>query len=141
MHSAACLDLRLSTQYTLLTLATAYAETPAEQATTVADTLPAADVQPAAAVLDPTPAHFLIWSLGPQNRPSGHVGTFSLRTIIGLRYGPWRAGLVDSSTWHPFSQIKTDNELVYNWFDSARWRTALSTSIVNLQKKFAHRRH
>ena len=78
----------------------------------------------------------LIWSAGlrlkmDDFRRSGQV---TPRPIIGLRYGRWRAGPVDGDSWHRFGQVKTDNTLTYDWLDTARLRTSLSASIVNLQK-------
>lgn len=61
-------------------------------------------------------------------------GQLALRPIIGLRWGRWRAGPVDGDTWHRFGQVRNDNALTYDWLDTARVRTSLSASIVNLQK-------
>lgn len=81
------------------------------------------------------PPNRLVWSLGLRLKMDDlGGGTPSLRPMIGLRYGRWRTGAVDGSSWHRFGQIKTDNTLTYDWLDSARWRTSLSASIVNLQK-------
>ena len=62
------------------------------------------------------------------------AGQVGLRPMIGLRYGRWRTGVVDGQSWHRFGQIKTDNTLTYDALDSPHWRTALSASIVNLQR-------
>jgi len=85
---------------------------------------------------DNPPEHRLVWSLGVRLKVDdlAHSASPSLRPMIGLRYGRWRAGPVDGQTWHRFGQIKTDNALTYDWLDSARFRTSLSASIVNLQK-------
>ncbi len=90
----------------------------------------------AATVAEPAPAHRLVWTLGLRLKmdDAAHPGDLSPRPMIGLRYGRWRMGPVDGSTWHRFGQIQTDNSLTYDWLDSTRWRTALSASIVNLQK-------
>lgn len=78
----------------------------------------------------------LVWSLGLKLRSDdlrqpGHLG---LRPIIGLRWGRWRTGPVDGDSWYRFGQVRTDNTLTYDWLDTARFRTSLSASIVNLQK-------
>ena len=83
-----------------------------------------------------TPETELIWSAGlrlkmDDIRKPGHL---TPRPIIGLRYGRWRTGPVDGETWHRFGQVRTDNTLTYDWLDTARLRTSLSASIVNLQK-------
>ena len=85
---------------------------------------------------DNPPEHRLVWSLGARLKVDdlAQSATPSLRPMIGLRYGRWRAGPVDGETWHRFGQVKTDNTLTYDWLDSARFRTSLSASIVNLQK-------
>ena len=82
------------------------------------------------------PPHRLVWSLGMRLKmeDAANPGDLSPRPMIGLRYGRWRVGPVDGITWHRFGQIQTDNSLTYDWLDSPRWRTALSASIVNLQK-------
>lgn len=81
----------------------------------------------------PTP---LIWSAGLRLKMDDvrQPGQLSLRPMIGLRWGRWRAGPVDGETWHRFGQIRTDNTLTYDWLDSARIRTSISASIINLQK-------
>lgn len=81
-------------------------------------------------------APVLRWSLGLRLKMDdmAHPGDLTPRPMIGLRYGRWRTGAVDGSSWHRFGQIRTDNTLTYDWLDSARWRTSLSASIVNLQK-------
>lgn len=78
----------------------------------------------------------LVWSLGFRLKmdDARHPGQLGLRSMVGLRYGRWHTGVVDSSSWHRFGQIKTDNTLTYDWLDSKNWRTSLSASIVNLQK-------
>lgn len=78
----------------------------------------------------------LIWSAGLRLKmdDSRQPGQWSVRPMIGIRYGRWRTGPVDGDNWHRFGQIRTDNNLTYDWLDSARFRTSLSASIVNLQK-------
>lgn len=90
--------------------------------------------EPAAPVQNPP--HTLVWSLGLRLKmdDAARPSDIGARPIIGLRYGRWRSGPVDGSSWHRFGQVRTDNTLTYDWLDSARWRTALSASIVNLQK-------
>lgn len=78
----------------------------------------------------------LVWSAGfklkmDDTRQPGHL---TLRPIIGLRWGRWRAGPADGETWHRFGQVRPDNSLTYDWLDTARIRTSLSASIVNLEK-------
>ena len=78
----------------------------------------------------------LVWSAGLRLKMNDirQPGQLTPRPIIGLRYGRWRTGPVDGDSWHRFGQIKTDNTLTYDWLDTARFRTSLSASIVNLQK-------
>lgn len=78
----------------------------------------------------------LVWSLGTrlQMNDTGRPGDIGLRPMIGLRYGRWRTGVVDGESWHRFGQVKTDNNLTYDWLDSASWRTSFSASIVNMQR-------
>jgi len=78
----------------------------------------------------------LVWSLGLQLNMDdmSRSGQASLHPMIGLRYGRWRTGVVDGENWHRFGQIKTDNNLTYDWLDSASWRTSFSASIVNMQR-------
>lgn len=78
----------------------------------------------------------LVWSAGVRLKMEDmrNPGHLTPRPIIGLRYGRWRTGPVDGETWHRFGQIKTDNTLTYDWLDTARFRTSLSASIVNLSK-------
>ena len=78
----------------------------------------------------------LVWSLGFRLKidDMAQAGQVGLRPMIGLRYGRWRTGAVDGESWHRFGQIVTDNNLTYDLFDSAQWRTSLSASIVNLQR-------
>jgi len=98
---------------------------PTDEAPPSADPAPASD-----------PPTRLIWSAGLKLRMAdlGQPGQLALRPMIGLRWGRWRAGPVDGSTWHRFGQVRTDNNLTYDWLDTARVRTSLSASIVNLQK-------
>lgn len=104
-----------------------------------------ADDAPAAQVSDDAPAQDtrhadpprqLIWSAGLRLKmdDTREPGRLTPRPMIGLRYGRWRTGPVDGDHWHRFGQIRTDNNLTYDWLDSARFRTSLSASIVNLQK-------
>ncbi len=83
-----------------------------------------------------TPARQFIWSAGLRLKMDdlGQPGQLTPRPVIGLRYGRWRTGPVDGLSWHRFGQLKTDNALTYDWLDSARFRTSLSASIVNLQR-------
>ncbi|MEN9889381.1 MAG: hypothetical protein RL559_1418 [Pseudomonadota bacterium] len=78
----------------------------------------------------------LIWTAGLKLRMADtrQPGELALRPIIGLRWGRWRAGPVDGETWHRFGQVRTDNTLTYDWLDTARLRTSVSASIINLQK-------
>jgi hypothetical protein len=82
------------------------------------------------------PTTELIWSAGLRLKMGDirQPGQLQPRPIIGLRYGRWRTGPVDGDSWHRFGQVKTDNTLTYDWLDTARFRTSLSASIVNLQK-------
>ena len=97
---------------------------------------PQARAQEAAPAPQSTPPASLRWSLGLRLKMEdmAHPGDLTPRPMIGLRYGRWRTGPVDGAIWHRFGQIRTDNTLTYDWLDSARWRTSLSASIVNLQK-------
>lgn len=81
-------------------------------------------------------AHRLIWSAGIKLRmdDTRQPDQLALRPIIGLRWGRWRTGPVDSGSWYRFGQLRTDNNLTYDWLNTARVRTSLSASIVNLQK-------
>lgn len=59
---------------------------------------------------------------------------FKLRPTVGLRYGRWRIGTVDSSSWTRFGQALQDNSLTYDWLKDAKWQTSLSASVINLEK-------
>lgn len=59
---------------------------------------------------------------------------FKLRPTVGLRYGRWRIGTVDSSSWTRFGQALQDNSLTYDWLKDAKWQTSLSASVINLDK-------
>lgn len=85
---------------------------------------------------DPPSGQRWIWSIGLRLKADdlAYPSAPSLRPMIGLRYGRWRAGPVDGDTWHRFGQIRTDNSLTYDWLDAPQWRTSLSASIINLQK-------
>ena len=78
----------------------------------------------------------LIWSAGFSLKmdDTRQPGQLTLRPMIGLRWGRWRAGPVDGETWHRFGQIRTDNTLTYDALNTPRIRTSLSASIINLQK-------
>jgi len=78
----------------------------------------------------------LVWTVGLRLKMDDvtRLGDVTPRPIIGLRYGRWRTGPVDGDSWYRFGQVRTDNTLTYDWLDTAHWRTALSASIVNLQK-------
>ncbi|MFM8864173.1 MAG: MipA/OmpV family protein [Limnohabitans sp.] len=102
-----------------------------------ADAAPTADASPSAApAAQSDPPTRLIWSAGVKLRMADtrEPGQLALRPMIGLRWGRWRAGPVDGGTWYRFGQVRTDNNLTYDWLDTARFRTSLSASIVNLQK-------
>ena len=57
-----------------------------------------------------------------------------LRPTLGLRYGRWRIGTVDSQTWPQFGQALQDNSLTYDWLKDSQWQTGLSASVVNLDQ-------
>lgn len=78
----------------------------------------------------------LIWSLGMRLKADDLANStrLGLSPVLGLRYGRWRSGPVDGPTWHRFGQIRTDNAITYDWLDSRHWRTAVSASVVNLEK-------
>lgn len=57
-----------------------------------------------------------------------------LRPTLGLRYGRWRMGTVDSQTWPSFGQALQDSNLTYDWLKNSQWQTALSASVVNLDQ-------
>ena len=82
------------------------------------------------------PPRELAWSLGLRLSMNDlrQPDRLGLRPMIGLRWGRWRAGPVDGGTWYRFGQVRTDNNLTYDWLDTARFRTSLSASIVNLSK-------
>ncbi|WP_158270426.1 hypothetical protein [Limnohabitans sp. 2KL-17] len=57
-----------------------------------------------------------------------------LRPTLGLRYGRWRVGAVDSQTWPQFGQALQDSNLTYDWMKDSQWQTALSASVLNLDQ-------
>ena len=57
-----------------------------------------------------------------------------LRPTLGLRYGRWRVGAVDSQTWPQFGLALQDNNLTYDWMKDSQLQTALSASVVNLDQ-------
>lgn len=59
---------------------------------------------------------------------------FKLRPTIGVRYGRWRIGAVDSQSWTRFGQALQDNSLTYDWMKDSKWQTSLSASVINLDK-------
>lgn len=82
------------------------------------------------------PPRELAWSLGLRLHMNDlrQPDRLGLRPMIGLRYGRWRTGVVDGENWHRFGQVKNDNTLTYDVLGAPRWRSALSASIVNLQR-------
>lgn len=78
----------------------------------------------------------LAWSLGFRLNMANvrEPGQLGLRPMIGLRYGRWRTGVVDGENWHRFGQVKNDNTLTYDALRDPQWRTALSASLINLQR-------
>ena len=57
-----------------------------------------------------------------------------LRPTLGIRYGRWRIGAVDSQSWTRFGQALQDNSLTYDWLKDSKWQTSLSASVVNLER-------
>lgn len=78
----------------------------------------------------------LIWSLGVRLKVDDLAVRpgIGLSPMLGLRYGRWRTGPIDGQTWHRFGQVRTDNAITYDWLDSRHWRTAVSASVMNLEK-------
>ena len=63
-----------------------------------------------------------------------HLNGLELRPTLGLRYGRWRIGTVDSKTWPQFGQALQDNSLTYDWLKDSQWHTGFSASVVNLDQ-------
>lgn len=83
----------------------------------------------------PPPPHWM-YSLGTKLEIGDmrQLNGLRLRPTIGLRYGRWRMGAVDSQTWPRFGQALQDSNLTYDWLKNNQWQTSLSASVVNLDQ-------